>query len=115
MNMAASTVGRPTSSSDKPKIIVALKKLLQPLVPEFLENRHRDVTLLRDALARGHYEAIRDLGHNLKGLGGAYGVDPITDFSATIEESARAQYGDTIRVTTERLADYLDRIEVVFT
>jgi len=83
--------------------------------PSERRHRQRNVTLLRDALAYRSYEAIRDLGHNLKGFGGIYGFDSITDFAATIEESARAEDRDTITVTTERLADYLERIEVVFT
>lgn len=102
------------SVSNRPKIVVGLRKLLQPLIPEFLENRQRDVTRLRCAVVKGDYEAIRDLGHNLKGLGGAFGFDPITDFGATIEESARAENEARIKATTERLADYLNRVEVIF-
>jgi len=103
------------SQSSKPKIVVELRKLLQPLIPDFLEHRRQDVTRLRAALGKGDYDAIRDLGHNLKGLGGAYGFHPITSLGSEIEESARAENSERIKVATERLADYLDHIEVVFT
>lgn len=92
-----------------------IKKKLAPLIPGFLENRQRDVMVLLGAVSQGDYEAIQGVGHSLKGVGGAFGFDPITDLGATIESLARAGNSEGIKVATARLADYLDRLEVVFT
>jgi len=49
------------------------------LVPGFLENRRKDVTLVLQAVDQGDFETARVLGHSMKGSGGGYGFDAITD------------------------------------
>ena len=102
------------STSDARLIVVSVRKLLKPLIPDFLENRRRDVASLLDAVGREDYGSIGRLGHNLKGLGGTYGFYPITEWGAAIEEGARNEDARQIAVATEQLADYLGRIDVIF-
>lgn len=97
------------------RITVEVEADLEDLVPVFLDNRHKDVVRLGALLEAGDYPAIRKIGHSLKGVGGGYGFDPITDLGAEIETAALAGEAATIRDACARLADYLDRVDVVFT
>ena len=52
---------------------------LGDLIPGYLENRKKDVVEILNCLNRRDYETIRSLGHKMKGSGGGYGFDTITE------------------------------------
>jgi len=95
------------------KIFVRVDPDLEDLIPGFLQNRARDVGSIRDLLKQRDYDAIKILGHSMKGAGGGYGFDPITDFGARIEQAATAADEGAISEAVEQLDDYLSRVEVV--
>ena len=87
---------------------------LQDLIPGYLENRRGEVTALREALSRGDFETLRVTGHGMKGSGGGYGFDRITEIGQAIEQAARNNHADIIRENLDLLSDYLDRLEVCY-
>jgi hypothetical protein len=94
-------------------ITVHVDPELADLIPGYLANRKRDMTVLGDSLDQKDYEAIRILGHSMKGSGGGYGFDAITDIGAMLEKAAQEGRDETIRREIARLADYLQRVVVV--
>jgi len=60
------------------------------------------------------YERIRILGHSIKGSGGGYGFDTITELGARIESAA--MMGDRVQImqALEALNEYLERVQVVY-
>jgi HPt (histidine-containing phosphotransfer) domain-containing protein len=95
------------------KIIVHVDEEIEDLIPGFLENRRKDVNRLQEALTSGDYETIRTLGHGMKGAGGGYGFDAITDIGGSLEIAAKQKNTEEIRKGIDELADYLERVEVV--
>ena len=96
------------------KVLVHVDRDLEDLVADFLANRRGDVQSLRAALASGDHETVRKLGHGMKGSGGGFGFDKITEFGAALELAAKQSDRNAIRDCVEKLADYLARVEVVF-
>ncbi len=96
------------------RIIAHVDAELEDLLPAFLESRRRDVTRIREALAKGDYESIRILGHTLKGSGGGYGLDTITRIGRAMEHAAREKKTESIKRYIDELSRYLERIEVVY-
>ena len=96
------------------KIIVTVDSDLEDLIPGFLENRNQDIKSIFDALARDDYAAIAKLGHTMKGVGGGYGFDAITDIGRSIEQAAGDKNPQKIKASLNELSDYLERIEIVF-
>jgi HPt (histidine-containing phosphotransfer) domain-containing protein len=96
------------------RITVTVDADLEELIPGFLENRDEDLVALREALTRSDFEAIRLLGHSLKGVGGGYGFEAVSDLGRQIEDAAKERDAATIGVHTEELAGYLSRVEVVY-
>ncbi len=96
------------------KITVVVEEDLQELIPGYLENRRKDIATIREALAVKDYEAIRSLGHKMKGSGGGYGFDAITDIGRALEDAAKGDHAEEIEKQTEILASYLERVEVVY-
>lgn len=96
------------------KIVVQVDVDLEDLIPMFLSNRKREIPELKEALRKGDFEAIRVLGHSLKGVGGGYGFDAITDLGAVLETAARSENLPEIEQTVSQLATFLDCVEVEY-
>lgn len=96
------------------RIPIVVDPDLADLIPGFLDNRRRDVATLQVLAAAGGFAEIRRLGHSMKGAGGGYGFDAISDIGGAIEHAALAADAAGIVQQIERLADYLARIDLVF-
>ncbi len=95
-------------------IMVTVDEDLQDLIPGYLENRRKDVVDLLSALDRGDFELIRSIGHKMKGSGGGYGFDGITDIGRSVEDAAKVSQAEDIRAQVDALQYYLDHVQVVF-
>ena len=95
-------------------ITVEVNSEVQSIVPEFLENRKKDCLLINSLLERNSFSEIRTLGHRMKGAGGSFGFDDISEIGEVIEKAALAADKETISSAVLRLADYLDRVVVVY-
>ncbi|MCX8110269.1 MAG: Hpt domain-containing protein [Syntrophorhabdaceae bacterium] len=96
------------------KIIVHIDPDLEDLIPGYLENRHNDIRKIKDALKEGDYDTIRILGHSMKGSGGGYGFDAITDIGKSIEQAAKNKDKEAIKMLVEELNDYLNRVKIIY-
>ena len=95
------------------RIPVRIDPDIEDLVPGFLANRGKDVLRLEALVAAGAYADIRLLGHSMKGAGGGYGFDRISELGAAIEGAALRRDGAEVLVQSAALADYLARVEIV--
>ena len=96
------------------KIIVHIDPDLKELIPEYLENRHQDVRSITQLLLDEDFEKIRLLGHSMKGSGGGYGFDRITEIGKSIEDAAIDKKPETIKNSIEGLTSYLNRVEISY-
>ncbi|MDM8551902.1 PAS domain S-box protein [Desulfobacterales bacterium HSG2] len=96
------------------KIIAYVDEDLEELVPGFLENRHKDIRTMENALEKGDYDTIRGLGHSMKGAGGSYGFDGITVIGRSLEAAAKSDDADEIRRLISDLSSYLEKVEIVY-
>ena len=62
----------------------------------------------------GDLDTIRVFGHRMKGTGGAYGLDAITEIGNTLEQAAIHQSINEIEELLDSFLNYLDRLEVVY-
>jgi HPt (histidine-containing phosphotransfer) domain-containing protein len=94
-------------------IIVSVDHDLAPLIPGFLQSIKDQISHLSELLREGNYAAIQKTGHSLKGVGGGYGFQRITDLGAQIEQLARSSQHDGIEIGIADLQDYLARVQIV--
>ncbi|TAK26113.1 MAG: Hpt domain-containing protein [Chloroflexota bacterium] len=83
------------------------------LVPEFLMRRREDIASIESGVRAGTFSDIRRMGHIMKGAGGAYGFDAISEIGAAIELAAKQSDSPAVTALAARLGSYLDRLEVV--
>jgi PAS domain S-box-containing protein len=112
------SIGAPLSSKEgggrKDAILVRADPKFTDLIPGFLQNRRHDVIAMLDALDRGDFEAVESLGHGMRGAGGSWGFQDITDIGAALEHAAKSADSDASRKWVGELSKYLDRVEIVY-
>jgi hypothetical protein len=103
-------------SNGKPvrRVIVSIDADLEELVPGFLENRRRDAAALATAAQTRDVKTVRLLGHRMKGDGGGYGFQEISQIGEALEEAAIKEDWKKIAERTEALAAFLAQVEVVY-
>lgn len=100
------------SQPNEAPIIVRVDPDLADLVPGFLENRRKDAVHIEGALQQEDYETIRILGHDMKGTGGGYGFDGISEIGRLLEQAAKNRDAAAIRSQVSDLMHYLNHLQV---
>ena len=95
------------------KIKIKVPEYAIQLIPNFLENKEKDINKINESLENGDFETIERLGHSMKGSGSIYGFDGITELGKTIEISAKEKNAEEIKNNVSELKDYLGRVEIV--
>jgi CheY-like chemotaxis protein/HPt (histidine-containing phosphotransfer) domain-containing protein len=95
-------------------IVVHANPQFADLIPEFLENRRRDVVAMTDALDLNDFGIVEHLGHGMKGAGGSWGFPQITDIGAALEQAAAIADDTGSRKWIGELTRYLDRVAVIY-
>jgi CheY-like chemotaxis protein len=115
---AAAEAGNGSSQAARPaapgKIVVEVDADLSELIPEYLAHKRADCMTLDTAVERRDFVTVATLGHRMKGDGGSYGFDPISEIGAGLMDAARRQDGTDARRLANLFADYLARVQVVF-
>ncbi len=93
---------------------IQVEAYLRDLSPGFLEHTRADTGTIRTAIDRADYETISQIGHKLKGEGGSYGFDAVTELGATLERAALDKDLDTARHTLDAITEYLVSVDVVY-
>jgi CheY-like chemotaxis protein len=84
------------------------------LIPSFLEHAEKNIGHMLESLAKGYYDTIMFVAHNLKGTGGGYGFDRITELAGDIERAAKQKNDKEIRSVLHEMAEYIRRVEVIY-
>src|SRR5574337_2185611 len=92
--------------------VVYVDEELADLIPEFLENRRRDVELITRLIQEEKYGELTRLGHTMKGVGGSYGFTEISEIGQGIEEAGARGDREAMTMLCERLAAYLSVVTV---
>ena len=95
-------------------ITVQISRELEDMVPGYLSNRRNDLLAISKALETNDIDAIRVIGHGMKGSGGGYGFSRITEIGADLERAAKENNLSDIQDLKRALADYVERVEVAY-
>ena len=93
--------------------LVRVNPKFADLVPAYLRNCRKDVITMGHALDRVDFETVTVLGHNMRGSGGAYGFQAITDIGAALQQAGESADADASRKWVGELSSYLDRVETI--
>jgi len=111
-----SIVAPPSSkegSSPMDTILVRAEPKFADRIPAYLQNCRQNGVAMLDALDRVDFETVKFLGHQMRGSGGAFGFQAITDIGAELQQAAESADADASRKWVGELSNYLDRVETV--
>ena len=86
----------------------------EDIIPGFLENRKQDIKAIQALIPAKDYNAIRKIGHRMKGAGSSYGLDFVSFVGKDIEAAAKAGSSPDILLQLKMLADFLNRVQIQF-
>ena len=95
-------------------ILIEVDEDLEDLVESYIAKRLSDRTEILEALKSDDFAFIQGLSHKMKGSGGGYGMDFISELGAECEKAAKAADKKTIEDWMEKLQDYFSRIEITY-
>ena len=96
------------------RIIVHVEAYLERILPRYLAGRREEVVSLLGGTMPDGLDTLRVFGHRMKGTGGAYGLDAITEIGGTLEQAAIHQSINEIEGLLDGFLNYLDRLEVIY-
>lgn len=99
---------------DEYQDVVYIDADYEDLIPQFLENRRKDVAKLRELAAAAAFEEARRIGHSMKGVGGGYGFERISEIGRAIEEAAAQRDGPAVQRLVDQLERYLTSVKIVY-
>lgn len=87
---------------------------LEILIPGYLENREEDIEKIKGLISEQNFDKIRVIGHSMKGSGGGYGFDYITEIGREIETAAGNKKISKIEESVNDLEKYLNEVEIEY-
>jgi len=96
-----------------PRIRVEVDPDLIDLIPDFLTRKRADLQSLRGALDGGDLATIASIGHKIKGEGGSFGFDAISEIGAGLETCGKQGDRASAQQLVSDFSDYLAKVEVV--
>ncbi|MDO8281640.1 MAG: response regulator [Thermodesulfovibrionia bacterium] len=92
--------------------VVYIDPDLQDLIPDFLDSMKKEVEKIGAMLSKNDLNEIQRIGHSLKGTGGSYGFNEITDIGKEMEEAAKNSDKEAIIKLNSRLDNYLSTVKI---
>ncbi len=102
----------PQSPAPHTPIPVEISRDLEDIAPIFLENKRKDLQTLRIAVGAQDFVTLQTLGHRMKGDGGGYGFDHISEIGTKLEIAAKGRELPPIERYIVELEDCLNRVTV---
>lgn len=80
-----------TENTNKPFLYVEVESELAELLPNFIKKRRQDLITLKEKVAQSEFTEIKKMGHDLRGVTGAFGYYFLTEIGKEIEVAALAK------------------------
>ena len=76
---------------------------LEDIIEDFTSELEDDINAMKKAFDQGNYDELRSLAHQIKGAGGSYGYQLLTDITTVLEEAATVKDTETCMITLKKL------------
>jgi len=73
----------------------------------YINHTFKELKSIRENIQSTTFDSLRTFGHNIKGSGGMYGFNEITEMGAIIESAAKDENMDQIKSNFDKLETFL--------
>jgi len=85
---------------------------MKKIIVEYVEGLPREIAKIQDSLNRDDLQSLKRVVHQLRGTGGGYGFDSITELAAGVEEAIKAaDKRESILEQINSLIELIRRVE----
>ena len=95
-------------------IIVFIDEDLKEIVPSFLDNRRKDITLIATHLPNQEWTHIESIAHKLAGNAGSYGFNDLGQIGAKLEQACQEGNTDEATKLCAQYKEYIEHLKVEF-
>ncbi|WP_413559517.1 Hpt domain-containing protein [Bdellovibrio sp. HCB209] len=96
------------------KIKVEIDADLQDLIPQFTENRKKDILALEDLISKNDLPAIAALTHKIKGAASSYGFMQLSEIAAQMEKLSKNNESAPLANLAQEMKAHFESIEIHF-
>lgn len=93
---------------------VHIDKDLEELIPSFVEITASNCKKIIEAAKTGDLSPATIQGHQMKGSGGGYGFDKVTELGALIETAGKNNNAQAAISNAEALLLYIQTVNIVY-
>ena len=97
-----------------PRIQVVISPDFEDYMPTYLENRHKDLAALTQALEDQDWEFIRQTGHRMTGSGASFGLNFISELGQSLEHMSNPPEFTAVHNLLQEFAHYLEHLDLVY-
>ena len=87
--------------------VVAIDADIHDLIPVFLQSRHNDARILKQAIETEDFRMIEKIGHSIKGSAYSFGFNYFDFLARRLEVSAKNRDVITLRVVVSAFEEHL--------
>ncbi|MBF0318724.1 MAG: response regulator [Nitrospirae bacterium] len=87
---------------------------LADVIPEFISSINDDLITINNSLKENDYETTRRLAHSIKGAGGIYGFDIVTEQAALLEILIKENNQEEAIVILNKISSYIKNVQIVY-
>jgi len=73
----------------------------------YINHTFKEMNSIKDNIDSATFDSLRTFGHNIKGSGGMYGFNEITEIGAIIESAAKDENRGQIKSNLDTLETFL--------
>jgi HPt (histidine-containing phosphotransfer) domain-containing protein len=96
------------------RIRVLISPDFEDYMPIYIENRHKDLAALTQALEEQDWDFIRQTGHRMTGSGASFGLDFISELGQAFEHLPAPPETAPVQELLRQFAHYLESLDLVY-
>ena len=73
----------------------------------YIKHTFKELSSIKEDINSATFASLRTFGHNIKGCGGMYGFNEITEMGASIETAAKNENMNQIKLDLDKLETFL--------
>lgn len=94
------------------KVKVEIDADLEDLIPQFLDNRKKDIEALQQLVEKNDLPAISQLAHKVKGAAASYGFNELSDLASQMEMQSKNNDNSNLGELVKKMRIHFLSIEV---
>lgn len=87
---------------------------LAELMPIYLQSRRDELERLPELLKQGDFTQLQGIGHKLRGSGGGFGLDFLTELGKRMEAAGSAADKQALAAQVAELKAFLESLQIEF-